>query len=174
MSRYHRRSKSVASTNPEPENESAQKTPESPVAYLNETNLANNKSNSPDIRSPFVSAPTIALSRNLFPKLDNYDDGVSFDESAPNPPSLIPKKKKKKKSESSSSSSESSSESEEEDKIDLLNETKEQKKERKAKEKAEVDKLLKKQKKKINKCVACLIVPLGGLLLLKRVVESLF
>ena len=59
-------------------------------------------------------------------------------------------------------------------KLDLLTETKDQKKQRKLDEKAEVDKLLKKQKKRINKCVSCLIVPLGGLLLLKRVVESLF
>ena len=175
-----------------------------PSAYLNSKNLVGLAIESLPILPPSAPppAPPPAPLRSLplfrqsaFDAVDCSSETASTVVRVPPPPSFFPQQQQirsraKKKTAasaevseddtSSTSSSSSASVSEIDDefsnptKLELLTETKDQKKQRKLDEKAEVDKLLKKQKKRINKCVSCLIVPLGGLLLLKRVVESLF
>jgi len=176
--------------------------PASPTPYLSAKTLASNTVSGGVVEPIARTAPVLQMPRDLSamaqsppdplppslipPTARDPDPEVSFDGESVAPSTVLrfPGKNKKavalkgrrEVSESSSSSLTSSvSLVDEDDEVDLIiEETKDQKKERVKKEKAEVEKLLKKQKKRINKCVSCIIVPLGGLVLLKRVFESLF
>ena len=195
MSHYHRRAKSVTSTatssiktNYGFENDNDDEILQAPTPYLDARTLAaSNSVSSGGPESITRTAPVLQMQRlpppppppSIIPAA--RDPEVSFDGDESVTPSTVlrfPGRNKKAiaiKEEVSESASSASSASEDDDEIDLIiEETKDQKKARVKKEKAEVDKLLKKQKKKINKCVSCIIIPLGGLVLLKRVFESLF
>lgn len=189
MAHFHRRSKSNASSavsttassihtnygyaDDPPIATTARSKPPSPKPYLSEENL-NVVSTAPVL--PMPRELVIPPPPSLLQAVKQPVDEVSDDEQTVSTVPRFKKKNLKRKTEISSSSSESS-DSDDVSEVDddtLLPETKEQKKERLRKEKAEVDRLLKKQKKKISKCVSFCIVPLGALLMLKRVLEGLF